>query len=66
MFKLQSPSKCSPFDAIHLLSRFSHCSKQFLNFPWLVWLSGLSAHLGIKSIADSIPKLGHIPRSVPQ
>ena len=30
MFKLQSPSKSSPFDAIYL-SRVFHCSKQFLN-----------------------------------
>ena len=31
MFKLQSPSKYSPFDAIHLSRCFFHCSKQFLN-----------------------------------
>ena len=31
MCKLQSPSKYSPFDAVHLLRLFSHCSKQFLN-----------------------------------
>ena len=31
MFKLQSPSKYSPFDAIYLLRCFFHCSKQFLN-----------------------------------
>ena len=31
MFKLQSPSKYSPLDAIHLSRCFSHCSKQFLN-----------------------------------
>ena len=31
MFTLQSPSKYSPFDAIHLLSCFFHCSEQFLN-----------------------------------
>ena len=30
-FKLQSSSKYSPFDAIHLLRWFFHCSKQFLN-----------------------------------
>ena len=30
MFKLQSPSKHSPFDAMQLLRLF-HCSKQFLN-----------------------------------
>ena len=31
MFKLQSPSKSSPFDAVHLWRRFLYCSKQFLN-----------------------------------
>ena len=31
MFKLQSPSNFSPFDAMHLLRLFFHCSKQFLN-----------------------------------
>ena len=31
MFKVQSPSKYSPFDAIHLSRYFCHCSKQFLN-----------------------------------
>ena len=31
MFKLQSPSKYSPSDAIHLSRYFFHCSKQFLN-----------------------------------
>ena len=31
MFKLQSPSKCFPFDSINLLRHFFHCSKQFLN-----------------------------------
>ena len=31
MLTLQSPSKYSPFHAIHLLRYFSHCSKQFLN-----------------------------------
>ena len=31
MFELQSPSKYSPFDAIHLARRFPHSSKQFLN-----------------------------------
>ena len=36
MFKLQSPSKYSPFDAIHLLRHFFHCSKQFLNLSILI------------------------------
>ena len=31
MFKLQSPPKYSPFDAIHLSRSFLHRSKQFLN-----------------------------------
>ena len=31
MFKFQSPSKYSLFDAIHLLRQCFHCSKQFLN-----------------------------------
>ena len=31
MFKLQSPSKFSPFDAVHLWGHFFQCSKQFLN-----------------------------------
>ena len=29
IFKLQSPSKYSPFDVIHLLRHFLHCSKHF-------------------------------------
>ena len=33
MFKLHSPSKYSPFDAVHLLRHFFHCSKQF----WTRW-----------------------------
>ena len=31
MFKLQSPSKFAPFDAIHVLRCIFHCSRQFLN-----------------------------------
>ena len=31
MFKLQSPSKYSPFDGIHLSRFFFYCSSQFLN-----------------------------------
>ena len=30
MFKLESPSKYSPFDAIHLFRLSSHCPRQFL------------------------------------
>ena len=33
MFKFQSPSKYSPFDVIHILRCFFHCSKQF----WTCW-----------------------------
>ena len=36
MLKLQSPSKYSPFDAIHLSRCFFHCSKQFLNLLTLM------------------------------
>ena len=48
MFKLQSLSKYSPFDAIHLLRFFFHCSKQVLNsLIWclLVFLPFLALHL---------------------
>ena len=39
MFKLQSPSKHSPLDAIHLLRHFFHCSKQFLNLSsWCLFM----------------------------
>ena len=38
MFKLQSPPKCSPFDAIHL-SRLFHCLKQYLNSSILMTFS---------------------------
>ena len=31
VFKLQSPSKYSPFNAIHLSGHFFHCSEQSLN-----------------------------------
>ena len=31
VFKLQSPTKYSPFDAMHLSRHFFHCSKQVLN-----------------------------------
>ena len=39
MFKLQSPSKYSPFDVIHQLRHFFHCSKQFLNLSVLMLFS---------------------------
>ena len=39
VFKLQSPSKYSPFDAIHLWTHFYHCSKQFLNSAILMSFS---------------------------
>ena len=36
MFKLGSPSKSSPFVAIHLRRHFSHCLQQFLNLS--IWM----------------------------
>ena len=36
MFKLQSPSKYSPFDAVHPWRHFTHCSEQFQNS--LIWM----------------------------
>ena len=36
MFKLLSPTKYSPSDAIHLLRCSFHCSKQFLNLSILM------------------------------
>ena len=39
MFKLQSPSKYSPLDAIHLIEIFFHCSQQFLNSSILMSFS---------------------------
>ena len=36
MFKFQSPSKYSPFDAIHLLRLLFYCSEQFLNLTTLM------------------------------
>ena len=39
MFKLQSPSKYSPFDAMHLLRHFCHCSQQLLNLLILMLFS---------------------------
>ena len=36
MFKAQSPSEYSPFDAIHPLRLFSHSPKQFLNLSILM------------------------------
>ena len=37
MFKLQSPSKYSPSDAMHLSRHCFHCSEQFLNSSF--WMS---------------------------
>ena len=36
MFKLQSSSKSSPLDAVHLSRCFSHCSEQFLTLS--IWM----------------------------
>ena len=45
MFKLQSPSKYSPFYAKHLLRHFFHCSKQFLNSSILMPFSSSAVFL---------------------
>ena len=45
MFKLQSSSKYSPFDAIHLSIHFFHCSKQFLNSSILMLFSASAISL---------------------
>ena len=42
MFKLQSPSNYSPFDAIQLLKFFFYCSEQFLD-PSILKLFSASA-----------------------
>ena len=52
MFKLQSPSKYSPFGAIHLSRYFFHCSKQFLNLSILMSLSA-SAIFGFTSFTSA-------------
>ena len=44
-FKLQSPAKCSPFDAMHLSRVFSHCSKQFLNSLIVMLFSASAAFI---------------------
>ena len=43
IFKLQSPSKYSPFDVIHLSKHFFHYSKQFLNSVILMLFETLVA-----------------------
>ena len=45
MFNLQSPSKNSSFDAIHLSRHFFHCSKQFLNSSVLMPFSASAKFL---------------------
>ena len=42
-FKLQSPSKHSPFDAVPLGRHFFHCLKQFLNLSILMPFSASAA-----------------------
>ena len=44
-FKLQSPSKYSPFDAIHLSRHFFPCSKEFLNTSILMLFSASAVFL---------------------
>ena len=41
-FQLQSPSNYSPFDAVHHLRCFFHCSKQFLNLLTLMPFSAFA------------------------
>ena len=55
MFKLQSPPKYSPLDAIHLL-RLYHCSKQFLNSSSLMPFSASAGFLS---------QLFHISKTFP-
>ena len=45
MFKLQSPTKYSPFDAINLSRFFFHCSKQVLNMSMLMLFSASAVPL---------------------
>ena len=45
VFKLQSPSKYSPFDATQLQKCFLHCSKQFLNLLILMPFSASAIFL---------------------
>ena len=45
MFKLQSPSKYSPFDAIHLFETFFPLLKQFLNLSILIPFSASAVFL---------------------
>ena len=58
MFKLQSPSKYSPFDAIHLLRRFFHCSKQFLNSSILMPFSTSAIFVSCLPLQQNVPLWG--------
>ena len=49
-FKFQSPSKYSPFDAIHLSRCLFHCSKQFLNLSILMPFSASAVFCFTSSI----------------
>ena len=49
MFKLQPPSKYSPFDTIHLLRCLSHCSKQLLNLTIVMPVSACAISCFISS-----------------
>ena len=52
MFKLQSPSKYSPFDAIDLLKHFFHCLKQFLDLSILMPFSDSVTFCFTSSISE--------------
>ena len=49
MFKVQSPSKHSPFDATHLSRCFFHCSEQFLSLSILMSFSASAVFCFISS-----------------
>ena len=55
MFKLQSPSKYSPFDAIHQLKSFFHCSEQFLNLSILMPFSAFAVLFHLFHISKMFP-----------
>ena len=55
MFKLQSPSKYSPFDSVHLSRFFSHCSKQFLNSSILMPFSASAGFVHLFHFEKTFP-----------
>ena len=55
MFKLQSPSKCSLWDAVHVLRHFFRCPKQFLNSLILVPFSASAILFHLFHISKVFP-----------